>query len=89
MVKKIKFFGGFETKVDFEDSAFGRLESILRGGGKVGIACSGGRIPFFFCIVPSLAFPNFSTTFTSCISTTKSAKPRNLTKSSSAKFAGI
>ena len=33
MVKKIKFFGGFETKVDFEDSAFGWLESILRGGG--------------------------------------------------------
>ena len=47
MVKKIKFFGGFETKVDFEDSAFGRLESILRGGGKVGIACSGGADSVF------------------------------------------
>ncbi len=59
MVKKIKFFGGFETKVDFEDSAFGRLESILRGGGKVGIACSGGADSVFLLHCAVSCFPEF------------------------------
>ncbi len=53
MVKKIKIGESCEISADFDGAAWGRLNAVLSGGGKVGIACSGGADSVFLlhCIV--------------------------------------